>query len=57
MKLTSAEIRALNFAKDITVAKLSAGDTSPSNAASGKEIGEMFTEIYKAIIAIAEEDS
>ena len=57
MKLTSVEIRALNFAKDITIAKLSAGDTSASNAASGKEIGEMFTEIYEAILAIAEEYS
>jgi len=56
MKLSDAELRSLNFAKDITIAKLSADASTAPNAASGKEIGEMFTEIYKAILAIADKE-
>lgn len=56
MRLSSEQITALGFAKEITVAKLSQASPGSTNGESGKAIGDMFTEVYKAIlIAMTEE--
>ncbi len=56
MRLSSEQITALGFAKEITVAKLSQDSPSFTNSESGKAIGDMFTEIYKSILIVMTEE-
>ena len=52
--MTSLELKAFEAAKEITIAKLSSSAPSTSGTAAGKEIGDMFTEIYKAVKAVTD---
>lgn len=52
MTMSHDELNALRITKEIAIAKLSSGDPAPSNKASGAEIGDMFIEIYKAILSV-----
>ncbi len=46
------EPTALNIAKEITVAKLSTASPPGTNKKIGEDIGEMFAEIYNAVLAV-----
>lgn len=46
------DLTALNIARDITIAKLSAASPPAANKKTGEDIGEMFAEIYNAVLAV-----
>ena len=52
MAINHDELNAFLTAKEIAIAKLSSSEPAPSNKMSGAEIGDMFIEIYKAILSV-----
>lgn len=52
MAMNNDQLNAFLTAKEIAIAKLSSSEPAPSNKMSGAEIGDMFIEIYKAILSV-----
>lgn len=52
MAMNHDELNAFLTAKEIAIAKLSSSEPASSNKMSGAEIGDMFIEIYKAILSV-----
>lgn len=52
MKEQVYNITALDIAREITVAKLSTASPPGTNKKIGEDIGEMFAEIYNAVLAV-----
>nr|WP_288829529.1 hypothetical protein [uncultured Clostridium sp.] len=54
--MTNKEL-AMQYAKEITISKLSQSAPNVSNEAAGKEIGKMYEAIYNKIYEIASKKS
>ena len=54
--MTSKEL-AMQYAKEITIAKMSSAAPSQTNGESGKNIGAMYEAIYNKIYEIASKES